>query len=204
MKLIADSLSVVRSGRQVIAGLSFAAEAGQCLVLTGPNGAGKTTLLRAIAGLLPLAAGRLRLEGGVSSGTIGEQCHYVGHGDAVRSALTVDENARFWAHFLGEGPGKVADALAAFGLSDLDHIPALYLSAGQRRRMALIRLLLAHRPIWLLDEPTVSLDKAGQEALTAAATRHMSTGGLVVAATHQPLGWPAGHELQLMPLSRAA
>src|SRR5262245_3024900 len=167
MKLIAEKLSATRGGRILFVGLSFAVEAGQALLVTGPNGAGKTTLLRTLGGFLRPAAGQIRLEGGAAEASIAEQCHYVGHANAVKPSLTVAENAAFWSGFLGGGPDHLRPALAAFGLDALRDIPAGYLSAGQRRRAGLMRLALAPRPIWLLDEPTASLDQSGQEMLAA-------------------------------------
>jgi heme exporter protein A len=196
MKLIADRVCAERGGRTVFAGLSFTVEAGHSLFLTGRNGAGKTTLIRGIAGLFAFASGRVWADGGSEEQALGEQCHYVGHLNAVKPALTVAENARFWSHFLGGG-GQTGAALETFGLAGLEDIPVAYLSAGQKRRLALARLLLAQRRIWLLDEPTVSLDESGQGALAAAVAAHLGTGGLVIAATHQPLGFPHGRELRL-------
>ena len=164
----------------------------------GPNGAGKTTLIRMIAGLLAPAAGRIGLDGGDAERSLGEQCHYVGHLNAVKSSLTVEENAAFWCRFLGGGAGdRIEPALAGFGLAQLRDIPAAYLSAGQKRRLGLARVLLAERPIWLLDEPTVSLDRAAQGMLAVAVDAHVAAGGLVVAATHAPLGFAKSRELHL-------
>jgi heme exporter protein A len=198
MKLIADRLACIRGGRTLFSGLSFTVEGGEALLLMGPNGAGKTTLIRAIAGLLAPNAGAIRLEDGEAERSVGEQCHYVGHLNAVKSSLTVEENAAFWCRFLDEGARARTDrALSAFGLAHLGDIPAGYLSAGQKRRLGLARVLLAERPIWLLDEPTVSLDTAAQEMLRVAVDRHMAAGGLVVAATHAPLGFAKSRDLHL-------
>jgi heme exporter protein A len=204
MKLIADKLSVLRDSRPIFAGLSFTLEAGSSLILRGPNGAGKTTLLRVIAGLLPASAGGLRVEGGPAERRLSELCHYVGHLNAIKPALTVGENARFWQRFLGGGGQRVEDALAAFGLAALSDIPASYLSAGQKRRLALARVLLAPRAIWLLDEPAAALDQDAEAALAAAVTARLAGGGLVVAATHQPLNWPHARVLRLAPSARLA
>lgn len=197
MKLIAEKLSAIRGGRTLFAELSFNVDAGGALLVMGPNGAGKTTLIRMIAGLLHPAMGQIRLEGGASDHALTEQCHYVGHLSAVKSGLTVGENASFWSRFLGGARDRLDVALGTFGLSALRDIPAGYLSAGQKRRLGLARLLLARRPLWLLDEPTASLDSAAQEILTGAVNAHLSAGGLVVAATHAPLGFAKSRELHL-------
>jgi heme exporter protein A len=197
MRLIAEKLCAARGGRMLFAGISFAVEAGGALLVTGPNGAGKTTLLRTLAGLLRPEAGHVRLEGGAADMSVAEQCHYVGHSNAMKPSLTVAENAAFWSGFLGGATDRLDGALNVFGLAALRDIPAAYLSAGQRRRAGLTRLLLAERPVWLLDEPTASLDDAAQEALVGAANRHLAAGGLVVAATHMPLGFERTRELHL-------
>ena len=199
MRLIAEALTSTRGGRSLFSDLSFSVEGGEALVLMGPNGAGKTTLIRILAGLLAPSAGAVRLDGGDAERSVGEQCHYVGHLNALKAGLTVEENAGFWCRFLDQGGAadRVEAALLAFGLAELGDIPAAYLSAGQKRRLGLARLLLAERPVWLLDEPTVSLDQAAQEMLAAAAGAHLAAGGLVVAATHVPLGFARARELHL-------
>jgi heme exporter protein A len=204
MKLIADALTSILGGRTLFSGLSFAVDGGETLLLMGPNGAGKTTLIRTIAGLLGPAAGSIRMESGDAERSVGEQCHYVGHLNAIKSTLSVGENAAFWCRFLGGGTERIATALTAFGLSGLRDIPAAYLSAGQKRRLGLARVLLAERPMWLLDEPTVSLDRAAQVALSRAVDVHIAGGGLVVAATHMPLAFSNARELHLGQASEAA
>ena len=204
MKLMAEAVSVMRGDRMVVTHLSFGVEAGEALVLVGPNGAGKTTLIRCIAGLLRPSAGQIRLEGAQPERTLGEECHYVGHLNGVKASLTVEENATFWSRYLGGAPERIETALATFGLDAARDIPAGYLSAGQRRRLALARLLLAARPVWLLDEPAVSLDRAAQQTLTTVVDAHLATGGLVVAATHAPLGFARSRELQLGAAALAA
>ena len=196
MNLVAENLSLERGGRTILAGLSFAVAAGEALVLTGPNGAGKTTLLRAVAGFLPPAAGHVRLDGRPADTEIAEHCHYVGHRDGVKAGLTVGENARFWSRYLG-GSAEPAEVLERVGLGQLAGVPAAYLSAGQRRRLGLARLLLAQRPLWLLVEPTVSLDASGTAMLAGFIGQHLGAGGLVLAATHIPLGLDAARELRL-------
>jgi heme exporter protein A len=204
MKLMAEAVSVMRGDRMVVTHLSFGVEAGEALVLVGPNGAGKTTLIRCIAGLLKPSAGQIRLEGAQPERTLGEECHYVGHLNGVKASLTVEENATFWSRYLGGASEQIEPALATFGLVTARDLPAGYLSAGQRRRLALMRLLLAARPVWLLDEPAVSLDQAAQQILTTVVDAHLATGGLVVAATHAPLGFTRSRELQLGAAALAA
>ena len=199
MKLVVDNLSLERGGRLILSGVSFAVAAGEALVLTGPNGAGKTSLLRAVAGFLPAVAGSVRLDGGEADATTGEQCHYVGHRDGVKGSLSVGENARFWSSYLGGAANgeRQSNALARIGLGSLTAAPAAYLSAGQKRRLGLARLLLARRPLWLLDEPTVSLDAAGVTMLAGLLAEHLADGGLVLAATHTPLGIGDARQVQL-------
>jgi heme exporter protein A len=197
MRLSASRLSAERGGRIVFSDLSFALEAGDSLIVTGRNGAGKSTLLRALAGLLPLAEGKLSLTPD-SEESLGEMIHYIGHADALKGALTVTENLDFFAALLNSGRGGIAprDALIEFGLGHVAHLPAAYLSAGQRRRAALAKLLVATRPIWLLDEPTTSLDAASQALMEQIMAAQLAAGGMIVAATHAKLGLP-GRELQL-------
>jgi heme exporter protein A len=202
--LIGDKLSSVRGGRVLFEDLSFAVAAGEALVVTGANGSGKTSLLRTIAGLLPAAEGQIRLEAAPGDQTLRERCHYVGHRNAIKAALTVAENAAFWLRFLEGAPDRLDLALDAFGFSALRDIPAGYLSAGQQRRLGLSRLLLAERPVWLLDEPTTSLDEAAQTMLGAAVNAHLAVGGLAVAATHAPLGFSNARSLHLGPVAAAA
>jgi heme exporter protein A len=204
VQLIGDNLSVTRGGRALFAGLSFRLGAGETLLVTGPNGVGKTTLLRTIAGFTAPAEGRIVLEGGAADRDLGEQCHFVGHANAIKGGLSVAENLGFWAGFLGRGQSSPDAALEAFGLAPLRDIPAAYLSAGQKRRLGMTRLLVAQRPIWLLDEPTSSLDHAAQDALMRVADAHLRDGGLIVAATHVPLGYAGARELALAPPAQAA
>lgn len=189
MRLLASDVRCVRGGREVFAGLSFQATAGEALAVTGRNGSGKTSLLRLIAGLLLPAGGAIAIEGGEAELTVPEQAHYLGHRDALKPALSVRENLSFWSDFLGGGVTRAADeCIAAVGLAHAADLPAAYLSAGQRRRLSLARLLTVRRPLWLLDEPTNALDVAGQAMFAALMREHLATGGLIVAATHGPLG----------------
>ena len=199
MRLKAWDLTIERGGRRVIDGLSFEAPEGAALIVTGPNGAGKTTLLRALAGFLPIEAGGFALEGGDDERTVGEQAHYLGHADGVKSALTAGENLAFAAAVLGGDPSRATQlaALTALGLGHVIDFPARLLSAGQRRRAALARLLAAKRPLWLLDEPTTALDVAAQGALAAIMQAHLKDGGVLVAASHTPLELDGARELRL-------
>jgi heme exporter protein A len=197
MRLVASDLACVRGGRHVFRNLSFTLGAGVALMVTGPNGAGKSSLLRLVAGLVHPAAGRLVLEGSDGELTIGEQAHYLGHQDALKTALSVQENLAFWVGFLAAADAKVDAALVAVGLDALADLPALYLSAGQRRRLSLARLVAVQRPIWLLDEPTSALDVAAQGMLADLMRAHLAGGGLILAATHGPLGLEGAEELKL-------
>jgi heme exporter protein A len=129
--------------------------------------------------------------------SIGEQAHYLGHQDAIKPSLSVAENLRFWADFFDAPSDDVAEPLAAVGLEALAALPAAYLSAGQRRRLSIARLVAAKRPVWLLDEPTSALDAAAQTRLTALMQTHLGGGGLIVAATHGPIGLEKTLELRL-------
>lgn len=197
MELSADNLTCVRGGRTVFAGLSFAVSGGEALTVTGRNGAGKSSLLRMLAGLVRVAGGRLALAGGEAEATIAEQAHYLGHQDALKSSLSVRENLAFWIEYLGGHRETLPAALDAVGLKRLAGLPAAYLSAGQRRRLSIARLAAVQRPIWLLDEPTSALDTQSQERLAALMQAHLAGGGLIVAATHGPIGLSDARELRL-------
>ncbi len=188
MRLLGRGISCVRGGREVFSGLDFEADAGEALAIVGPNGSGKTSLLRMIAGLLTPAEGSITLQGGDAELTVPEQAHYLGHRDALKPALSVAENLDFWRDFLGSQMFDAAESLAQVGLGHATQLPAAFLSAGQRRRLSLARLLAVRRPVWLLDEPTAALDRAGQNILIKLISDHLARGGLVVVATHAPLG----------------
>jgi heme exporter protein A len=185
-----ESLTCVRGERAIFSGLNFTLAAGGAIVLTGNNGSGKSSLLRMMAGLLAPAAGRLAWEGAdISSDPAAHRMrlHYLGHADAVKPALTVAENVGFWGRFRGPGgeaEEAVAVALDAFGIAQLADLPARFLSAGQRRRTALARLVISAAPLWLLDEPKTALDAGAVAALDAAIARHRLAGGRVVVAQH--------------------
>jgi heme exporter protein A len=197
MQLSASDLSCRRGGREVFSGLNFAVGTGGALLISGPNGAGKSSLLRLVAGLLRAAAGRLSLAGGDPELTVGEQAHYLGHQDALKPSLSVAENLAFWVRFLGGGAGGLDAALAAVGLDGIAALPAAYLSAGQRRRLSLARLVAVQRPIWLLDEPTSTLDTAGQRMLADLMRSHLAGGGLMLAAVHDPIAIDGAQALAL-------
>jgi len=189
-RLEARDLGCLRGGWPVFAGVTFALERGGALLLVGPNGAGKSSLLRLLAGYLPAAAGALLWDG--VAVTKDPDLHrartrYLGHLDAVKAPLSPREDLAFWAALHAQPDRLVEEALQAFALEDLAARPGRLLSAGQRRRLALARLLVSPGPLWLLDEPTVGLDAAAQKALAAVIARHRAAGGLVVMATHQSL-----------------
>lgn len=183
------SLAVARGGRRAVEGVSFDLSRGEALILRGPNGIGKTTLLRTVAGLQPPVAGEIEADPDLIA--------YAAHADGLKGALSVTENLRFWSEVFG-GP-NVAPALAGMNLTELAGRPAAMLSAGQKRRLGLARLLVTGRPVWVLDEPTVSLD-AGSVALFAGAVRdHLAAGGAALMATHIDLGLPEARVLDLGP-----
>jgi heme exporter protein A len=183
------SLRCRRGGRDVFAGLSFALPPGGALLLTGPNGSGKSSLLRLMAGLLRPADGALLWEDrpiAEAPEAHAARLHYLGHLDAVKPVLSVAENLRFWAALRGGG-AAIDRALDSFALCDLAAVPGRLLSAGQRRRLALARLVAAPAELWLLDEPSVGLDHASVGRLAAAIAEHRAGGGRVVVATHTAL-----------------
>lgn len=195
--LQAEGLAAFRGERLVFRDLDFSVPPGGALVLVGANGSGKSTLLRLLAGLVRPIAGRLLWDGEDALADLpshAARVTYLGHLDAVKPGLTVGENLRFSATMSG---GVVDEALEALGLGDLADVPARFLSAGQKRRLALARLGLSATPLWLLDEPTVGLDMASQERVGAVLRAHRARGGIVVAATHVPLPLADVAELRL-------
>lgn len=201
IRLSATDLACRRGGREVFAGVSFSVAGGESLTIRGRNGAGKSSLLRMAVGLVRIAGGRLALEGGDPELTIGEQAHYLGHLDALKPSLSVEENLRFWSDFLGAAAVDLGEPLRAVGLDALADLPAAYLSAGQRRRLSIARLLAVKRPLWLLDEPTSTLDAAAQMKLGEIMRAHLAGGGIMLAATHSPLQLEGTRELNLDSVS---
>lgn len=201
--LALENICLLRGGRMLLSGLSLRLEAGAVLALQGPNGTGKTSLLRAIAGFLPLTSGTISIEhNGVRlqdaeerGGLVG----WLGHHDAIKPQLTVREQVVFWARLYASSQ-DVDEALRRFGLAGLADAPGQMLSAGQRRRLALARLVLSARPLWLLDEPLSALDEAGRGRAADAIAAHAAAGGIVIAATHEPLGVAC----QILSLDRKA
>jgi heme exporter protein A len=189
-----ENLTIARGGVPVLAGLSLEVAPGEVLVLRGPNGIGKTTLLRTIAGLQPPVAGTVTVDR--------DRLAYAGHTDGIKPTLTVAENLRFWAAVFGTG--DVAPALAAYGLAPLAGRAAAQLSAGQKRRLGLARMGVTGRALWLMDEPTVSLDADAVGLFAAAVRAHCAAGGAAVLATHIELGLEAARVLELSPYRAAA
>ena len=203
VQLIAEKLAARRGEDMIFEDVSFRLEAGEALVLTGKNGSGKSTLLRVVAGLLRPEKGHVSFADsqGSTEHRVGEVSHYLGHRNAMKSELTVEENLAFWLDFLGNAPGRgglsIDGAAEAVGLSGITHLPFGYLSAGQQRRFAFAKLLVAHRPIWILDEPTAALDASADQLFADLIGAHQRKGGIVLAATHQPLGLENARELRM-------
>ncbi|MEZ5675840.1 heme exporter protein A [Thalassovita litoralis] len=194
MELNVSELAVARGGVPVLEGVSFSVSAGEALVLRGPNGCGKTTLLRTVAGLQPALSGVIGLER--------EAMAYAGHSDGIKAVLSVRENLQFWADVFGTG--TIDPALAAFDLHGLIDRPAGALSAGQKRRLGLARMVVTGRPVWVLDEPTVSLDMDAVAMFAGAVRTHLAGGGLALMATHIDLGLDEARVLDMRPFKAKA
>ena len=203
MLLTAEKLAVRRGEDLIFMNVSFKLSSGQAMLLTGPNGSGKSTLLRVIAGLLRPEAGSMTIagEGLETDVRPPEASHYLGHRNAMKQDLSVFENLNFWKKFLGNFDGgsslDIEEAAEAVGLASITHLPFGYLSAGQQRRFAMAKLLVAWRPIWILDEPTAALDASADLMFTGLVKAHLAKGGIAVAATHQPLGLETAQELRM-------
>lgn len=201
IRLRVEGLSAKRGEDLIFHDISFIVAAGEALIVTGPNGSGKSTLLRVLAGLLVPESGVVRLDDTTADiSHPRELCHYLGHRNAMKRELTVEENLSFWKSFMGDSVGGsgigIEEATEALGLGGISHLPFGYLSAGQQRRMAMAKLLVAYRPVWILDEPTAALDAAADRLFAGLVERHLGAGGIVIAATHQPLG-VAARELRM-------
>ncbi|WP_411037184.1 heme ABC exporter ATP-binding protein CcmA [Shinella sp. BYT-45] len=202
MRLVAEGLGAKRGEDLIFQDISFEITAGEALVVKGPNGSGKSTLLRVLSGLLPAWSGTVKLLAAAHPvERPGEAAHYLGHRNAMKRELTVEENLAFWKSFFGDFPGgagvPVAEAVEAVGLGGIAHLPFGYLSAGQQRRMAMAKLLVSWRPVWILDEPTAALDAAAETMFAGLVTAHLRRGGIALAATHQPLGLEGVKELRM-------
>lgn len=202
MRLVAEGLGARRGEDLIFQDISFEIASGEALVVKGPNGSGKSTLLRVLAGLLPAETGTAKLVAAAQPvERLGEACHYLGHRNAMKRELTVDENLTFWKAFFGDFPGgagvSIDEAAESVGLGSIIHLPFGYLSAGQQRRMAMAKLLVAWRPVWILDEPTAALDVDAEKMFAGLVTTHLARGGIAIAATHQPLGLEGVRELRM-------
>lgn len=206
MRLVAEGLSARRGEDLIFQDISFEIASGEALVVKGANGSGKSTLLRVLAGLLPAETGSAKLLAAAQPvERLSEAAHYLGHRNAMKRELTVDENLSFWKAFFGDFDGgagtSVDEAAESVGLGGIVHLPFGYLSAGQQRRMAMAKLLVAWRPVWILDEPTAALDAAAEEMFAGLVTAHLARGGIALAATHQPLGLEGVKELRMTGFS---
>lgn len=188
MRLGAENLAGERGGETIFAGLSFEVLSGEALIVTGPNGSGKSTLLRIICGLLAPEAGKVELSEDRAALPVRAACHYLGHQNAMKPALSVRENLLFWQKFNGSARFDIDEALEAVDLPGVEHLPFGYLSTGQKRRVSIAKLLTSYRPLWIVDEPTAGLDKASESRFAELMRDHMRDGGMVIAATHIPLG----------------
>jgi heme exporter protein A len=197
LSLVATGLVCGRGGMALTRELTVSITSGHCLLLRGPNGAGKTTLLLTLAGIIAPLSGSFALDG---ADTEAQNLHYCGHRNAIKPHLSVLENLDFWRAVNGGTGTGVTQALDEVGLSALASLDAGYLSAGQTRRLALARLLVSNRPLWLLDEPTAALDVEGHDLVTRLLDRHLDMGGFAIAATHDPITLPDPARMETLVL----
>lgn len=207
MKLQIQNLTVNRGEERILSDLSFSVATGEALIVSGANGAGKSTLLRALAGLLTSEAGSIEIiepDPEFAGQSVADLCHYLGGENAMKPALSVEENLLFWQEFCAQPHLDVDEALDMVGLDGLQTVPFAHLSTGQRRRIAIARLLVSYRPVWILDEPTSGLDAASEQQFAALMQAHLEDDGLIVAATHIPLGLSGAKQLVLETYSAEA
>ncbi len=210
LRIEAAGFSVSRGDMLIFSNLSLTLVAGQSMVFTGANGAGKSTALRALLGLVGKSDGHARFIGDDETALpLAFAAHYLAHRNAMKPELTARENLGFWKRILGDFEGDVGlspeEAAGAVGLEGVLDLPFAYLSAGQKRRIAFARLLVAWRPVWLLDEPTAALDRAAKQTLACLMTGHLAKGGIIIAATHEPLGLDAAEVMEFTgPTHRVA
>ena len=202
--MIVENLSLNRASQEIVRGISFQLSAGEALIVTGENGSGKSTTLRGIAGLLALDGGEVKIldeTGKQFEGKTREYCHYLGHQNGMKPALTVRENLDFWQEFCGEPDLTIEEALDEVDLSHTIDLPFSYLSAGMKRRATIARLLVSDRPIWVLDEPTAGLDAQSVKLFSNLCQTFCEGGGILIAATHLPLGIETQKTLEIKALN---
>lgn len=200
MKLIVENLGITRGEHAIVSNVSFELQAGDALIVTGENGSGKSTTLRGVAGLLPLAQGTVTLldeNGKTFEGETREYCHYLGHQNGMKMALSVRENLDFWQKFCGEPHLTIEEALDEVDLAHTIDLPFSYLSAGMKRRVSIAKLLVTDRPIWIVDEPTAGLDAHSVKMFTGLCKAFCDGGGILIAATHLPLGLETEKKLHI-------
>lgn len=207
MRIFAENLSVKRGEDLIFTDVSFELVPTESLTISGPNGVGKSTLLRALAGLLPIDSGIFEIQSdAVEPKPACEYCHYIGHKNAMKAELTVLENLSFWQRTMSQEQSAHADLIISpqeaaelLGLSHTLDLPFGFLSQGQRRRIALAKLFVSYRPVWLLDEPTAALDKSSSDNFAQVTNSYLEKGGVVIAATHVPLGFKEVKQLEMTP-----
>lgn len=197
MQLIGADIAAERGDEVLFSGLGFTLSPGELLTVTGPNGAGKSTLLRIIAGLLTPLAGEVVMKEDQHFFSPAPWCHYLSAQNAMKPSLSVLKNLQFWAHFLGEPFLAPQEALNRVEIGHIASLPYRVLSTGQRRRAALARLLVSYRPLWLLDEPTSGLDDNASALIATLMSEHLQQGGMIIAATHLPLGISAHQQCSI-------
>lgn len=200
MQLEVDNLTLHRGGMEIVSSISFALNAGEAMIVTGANGSGKSTTLRGIAGLLPIHSGSVSLydeTGKKFEEPVREFCHYLGHQNGLKPGMSVSENLLFWQSFMGAHQLSVEEALEEVDLLHTIDLPYGYLSAGQKRRVAIARLLVSDRPVWILDEPTAGLDAQSVKVFANIVQTFCEQDGILITATHMPLGLANAKELKI-------